>query len=239
MKVLLTHSEGRLEALNAALTARGFTVTHAPLIRTELLPAEAVRPGAEALLTSDWLLLTSRTAVAAWAALGLPLSGIAPKIGVVGKKTGDAVAELGGEVALVAQPANAEGLLETFLAHVTGPLNVGLPCGEDALPTLSDGLSAAGFPVSRVPLYHTVAQPMTNQDADIIVLASPSAVAALPKTILSKTRFVALGPSTYAALRGRNLEATMSQTPDVDSVVQAVIRNDTQLVPEAVELETP
>ena len=239
MRILLTHSEGRLEGLEAALTARGFTVAHAPLIRTELLPAEAVRPEAEALLKADWLLLTSRTAVAAWAALGLPLANIAPQIGVVGKKTGDAVTELGGKVALVARPANAEGLLETFLAHVTGPLSVGLPCGEDALPTLADGLSAAGFPVSRVPLYRTVPQPMTTLDADIVVLASPSAVTALPESINEATRFIALGPSTYAALRTRDLEATLSQTPDVDGVVQAVIRNDTQLVPGAVELETP
>lgn len=239
MRVLLTHSEGRLEGLEAALMAGGFTVMHTPLIRTELLPDEAVRPEAEALLANDWLLLTSRTAVAAWGALGLPLAGIAPQIGVVGEKTGDAVTELGGNVALVAHPENAKGLLETFLAHVSGPSSVGLPCGEDAMPTLSDGLSAAGFLVKCVPLYRTVPQPITDLNADIVVLASPSAVAALPETITSKTRFVALGPSTYAALRGRNLEATLSQNPDVESVVQAVTRNNTQVVHGALELETP
>lgn len=237
--VLLTHGKGRLEGLAPALTARGFSVTHTPLIRTEPLPAEEVRPAAMALLTHDWLLFTSRTAVSAWAALALPLVGVAPRIGVVGEKTREAVTDLGGEVDLVAQPASAQGLLETFLKRVREPSSVGLPCGEDALPTLADGLEAAGFQVARVPLYRTVLHPLSRLETLIVVLASPSAVAALPEAVPFGTRFVALGPSTYGALIQRGLEATESQTPDVPSVVQAVVQAAAPLASGAVELETP
>lgn len=239
MKVLLTHAEGRLGGLAAALVRQGFEVAHIPFIKTERLTSEAVRVAASSLLESDWLLFTSRTAVTAWAALRLPLSGVAPKIGVVGEKTREEVVLLGGEVALTARSANAKGLLESFLTRATPPLSVGLPCGEGALPTLADGLFQAGFSVNRVPLYRTVPQPLANLDADIVVVASPSAVAALPETLDPRPRFVALGPSTYQALLGRGLNATKSNTPDVSSVVQAVVRVTKPPAPRAIELETP
>lgn len=234
MKVLLTHSEGRLGGLAAALASAGFEVTHLPLIRTEVLPGAQVRPAALDLLEADWLLFTSRTAVSAWAAFSLPLSNIKPKIGVVGEKTRAAIVRLGGDVALTAQPENAKGLLETFLSQIAPPSSVGLPCGEETLPTLPDGLVAAGFNVRRVPLYRTVPQPLEHIAADIVVLASPSAVSALPEVLSPATRFVALGPSTHSALEERGLSALESQTPDVRSVVQAVL----EATPRAVELET-
>lgn len=223
MKVLLTHREGRLEGLTAALGARGFKVAHVPLIETELLQGDEVVASARALLASDWLLFTSRTAVQAWAALGLPLTGEVPKLGVVGAGTGEEVARLGGTVALTAEPAHARGLLATFRARVTPPARVGLPCGEQSLPTLADGLTQAGFGVAKVPLYRTVTKPFPAVKADLIVLASPSAVTALPETIAAQAQLVALGPSTSQAVRERGWHATEARTPDVTGVVQAVL----------------
>ena len=219
MKVLLTHGEGRLEGLAQALRAYGFTVARQPLIRTEFLPFDEAQQEADKLRGAAWLLFTSRTAVQAWAALGLPLTAY---IGVVGEKTADAVKQSGGMVALTANPANAEGLLEAFLACVSPPARVGLPCGERALPTLSNGLNAAGFTVMKAVLYCIVTRPLTRVDADLIVLASPSAVAALPAN-LGQTQLVALGPSTHKAVRARGWHAAEAQTPDVYGVVQAVL----------------
>ena len=220
LRVLLTHSEGRLEGLKRALTAQGFEVTHRPLIQTELL-MEAEVKGAAELLHSDWLLFTSRTAVRAWTMLGLPLTGNVPKLGVVGEATAEEIARSGGTVALTAEPASAQGLLTIFQAHVSPPARVGLPCGEQALPTLQAGLIESGFSVSKTCLYRTVAQPLPAASADLIVLASPSAVAALPET-LTHARLVALGPSTHQAVRERGWRATESRTPDVAGVVGAV-----------------
>lgn len=220
--VLLTHGEGRLEGLAAALTARGFSVTHHPLIATEPLPQGAVRPSAAALLAADWLLFTSRTTVQAWAALDLPLQG--PRVGAVGAKTAAEIVQLGGRVMLSAQPENAQGLLETFVARVTPPARVGLPCGDLALPTLADGLARAGFTVDRVPLYRTVTRRFPDASADLIVLASPSAVAALPAALRPGTRLVALGPSTHHAVRNRGWRASQAATPTLGGVIQAVLR---------------
>ena len=220
MNILLTHSEGRLEDLAQALRTHGFRVTHQPLVHTELLPAREAYREVERLRGADWLLFSSRTAVQAWAALGLSLDTY--NIGVVGQKTAAEVERVGGTVSLRATPENAEGLLETFLTHVSPPLRVGLPCGEGALPTLSN-LADAGFTVTKAVLYRTVTRPLTRLDADLIVLASPSAVAALPPT-LGRTRLVALGPSTHEAVRKRGWHAAEAQTPDAHGVVQAVLR---------------
>ncbi len=226
-RVLLTHSEGRLEGLAPSLEAQGFGVTHHPLVRTEFLPKVEVLEvgGAADLLGCDWLLFTSRTAVQAWAALGLPLGGT-PKLGVVGAATALELARRGVKAALTAEPANARGLLETFRAHVSPPARVGLPCGKQALPTLQVGLTGAGFAVSKVDLYRTVPQPLSDIhpdiNADIIVLTSPSAVSALPDGLGEQTRLVALGPSTRLAAEKRGWHVTQAQTPDVSGVVRAL-----------------
>lgn len=223
MRVLLTHREGRLEGLEAALTVHGFEVTHHPLIETAFFQGDAPASSARPLLACDWLLFTSRTAVQAWAALGLPLTGEVPKLGVVGGVTAQDITRLGGQVALVAEPANAQGLLNTFRACATPPARVGLPCGEGALPTLADGLGRAGFSVTKVPLYRTMTRPLPEVEADLIVLASPSAVTALPETLPRRTKLVALGPSTGQALRARGRHATEAATPDLAGVVRAVL----------------
>ncbi len=220
MKVLLTHSEGRLEGLAAALEARGFCVTHHPLVRTEFLPKTDIR-GLADLFRTDWLLFTSRTAVRAWSALGLPL-GSTPKLGVVGAATALEVGRAGGTVALHAEPANAQGLLTTFRAHVSPPARVGFLCGEQALPTLATGLTRAGFIVAKVCLYRTVTQPLPNVEATFIVLASPSAVSALPKGLGERTHLIALGSSTRQAAEKRGWHATQARTPDVSGVVGAM-----------------
>lgn len=220
--MLLTHSVGRLEGLESALTAQGFEVTHRPLIKTQLSGSNDLRGSAEALLSSDWLLFTSRTAVRAWIGLGLPLTGRVPKLGVVGEATAEEITHSGGTVALVAETANARGLLTTFQAHVSPPTRVGLPCGEQALPTLEAGLTHAGFEVSKLPLYRTAPQLLSDLSTDLIVLASPSAVAALPET-LTHARLVALGPSTRKAVRARGWRATEAESPDVAGVVRAVL----------------
>ena len=220
MRVLLTHSEGRLEGLAEALGAQGFDVTHEPLIKTELLPAEKARVAAEKLRGADWLLFSSRTAVRAWAALGLTFGTY--KVAVVGQRTAEEVEKSGGTILLTAEPANAEGLRHTFLTHASPPGRVGLPCAEGALPTLSKGLSAAGFTVEKAVLYRTVVRPVAHLKADFIVLASPSAVAALPPT-LGQTQLIALGPSTYQAIRERGWHAAQAQTPDAKGVVQTVL----------------
>lgn len=223
MRVLLTHHEGRLEGLAAALAARGFSVTHVPLIETAFFQGDETAASARALLACDWLLFTSRTAVQAWAALGLPLTGEVPRVGVVGTGTGEDVARLGGTVALTAEPAHAQGLLATFQTQTTPPARVGLPCGEGALPTLADGLTQAGFEVTKVSLYRTVTRAFPQTEPDLIVLASPSAVAVLPETLPSRTKLIALGPSTGQAVRARGRHATEAETPDLAGVVQAVL----------------
>ena len=148
MKVALTQSEGRLAGLAEALTERGHEAIRQPLIRTEPILNEVVRGRAEELLGCSWLLFTSPNAAEAWHALGLPFKNIYPKVGVVGEKTARAVRTFSGEVALIGEPQNAEGLADTFLRReVTRQevkVTVGLPRGNRSLTTLQERLEARG-----------------------------------------------------------------------------------------------
>jgi uroporphyrinogen-III synthase len=240
--VLLTHAEGRLGGLAEALTARGFKPLHLPLIETRPLPVP--ERAARALLGCDWLLFTSRSAVAAWCALKLPLAGVQPRLGAVGEATARELAARGGRVQLVGDPPNAAGLLARFVEHASPPAHVGLPCAKGALQTLPEGLERAGFTVTRLPLYETVARAWpetfaltdaTITDTTIIVLASPSAAEALPQAVGERSPLVALGPSTKRALEARGWRAHQAPTPDVAGVTEAVLQAASQTRPPLAE----
>jgi len=223
MKVALTHSEGRLEGLEAALTAHGYGVVRVPLIETVPVPSEAAR----GLLECDWLLFSSRSTLEAWDTLGLPLRGVRPHLGAVGERTAAAIRHLGGAVILVGEPQNAQGLADAFLRAVRPPATVGLPCGDRALGTLGVQLCAAGFEVRKAVVYETRACPWkveTVDVVDVVVLASPSAVAALPEGVGARAKLVALGPSTAAAIAGRGWGYVQADAPEAGAVLSAIER---------------
>ncbi len=85
-------------------------------------------------------------------------------------------------MALEARPANAAGLAHAFARHPAAAGPVGLPQGSRARPELAGALARAGFATLPVVLYDTVPLPWSDaadDDAGIVVLASPSAVTSL------------------------------------------------------------
>ncbi len=251
-KVRLTHAEGRLEGLAEALLELGLEVVHTPLIGTRTLASPTLSAQARDLIGCDWLLFTSRSAVRAWCDLGLPLRGTpksGPKLGAVGSATATDIRLAGGKLSLSAHPQNAQGLVDTFTRRVAPPQTVGFPCSQSALPTLQMGLTRAGFEVRRLPIYESVIRPwsLTNgvlggeMIAEIVVLASPSAVSALPQTLGAGPRaatFVALGPSTGEALGSRGWRYLQAPTPNAEGVVQVVAQH-LRLTPPALRKAAP
>ncbi len=223
MRVVLTHGRGRLEDLEAALTRRGDQVVRAPLIETEPCTGSATRAAARALLTLPWLLFPSRSAVEAWAALGLPLPGIphGPRLGAVGGGTAAALAATGARATLIAEPATAEGLAAGFLARPDAAGPVGLPRGDRARPTLQERLEEAGLEVRPLTVYRTVTRPWRGGEvADAVVVASPSAADELPERVARHAALVALGPTTGAALRARGFSPWIAARPDAEAVLE-------------------
>ena len=245
MRIVLTHSHGRFEGLADALRQRGHAVAHRPLIVTRPRPTEDVRDEARGMLSLPWLLFTSPSAVEAFAALEIGWrtpEGDAPLVGAVGLKTASALRRAGVEPALTAERTpRADGLARTFLAdpRATGP--VGLPQGDRALPTLRRELEGAGLEVFPLVLYETVPQELTAAAADdgldpdaataaeLVVLASPSAVQVLPQELAGRATLVAIGPTTASALAKRGLACRQAAAPSVAGIlaeVEAVTRDD-------------
>ncbi len=264
MRIVLTHSEGRFEGLAEALAKRGHEVTHRPLIVTRPRRSEDVAAEARALLALPWLLFTSRSAVEAFVGLGLGWrspEGAAPLVGAVGIKTASALRRAGVEPALVAERSpRAEGLARVFLSDPRAAGPVGLPQGDRALPTLRRALEEAGLEVRPLVLYETVAQPLEggggarsvpaeaaadagrsasaegSADAELVVLASPSAAQALPDAVAERATLVAIGPTTAGALAERGLGCRQATAPSVAGVlaeVEAVVAQAEAAAPAA------
>lgn len=124
--------------------------------------------------------------VAARSGVPTPHLAAAPRVGAIGPGTAHALRAAGAVVALEARPANAAGLSHAFARHPAAAGPVGLPQGSRARPELAGALARAGFATHPVVLYDTVPLPWSdtadddaNDDAGIVVLASPSAVASL------------------------------------------------------------
>lgn len=218
MRIVLTQSEGRLAGLQERLEALGLEVLHHPLIQTQTLPAD-LRP----LSDCRWWLFSSVAAVRAVLELGGDLRGHC--LGAVGRATQQALEEAGGRVALIAPEESAESLAEAFLAQ--RPFGfVGLPQGNRARPVLAQRLREAGYVVRSVVVYQT--QTLSWLDTlptpDLVLLASPSAVQALPERVGRQAHLLALGPTTAAALAERGFAYTLVPRPSAEAVVQTVQR---------------
>lgn len=225
MRIALTQGEGRLEGLVERLTDRGHQVARTPLVRSRPCLDDATRAGAAALQECPWLLFPSRSAVEAWTALGLPLSEGpgAPALGAVGDGTADALARGGGRVAVRGDPPTGAGLARAFLALPGARGPVGLPCGNRARAALPDALRAAGLEVRTQVVYRTeTARWGGPASCDVVVLASPSAVRALPAAVAASAHLLAIGPTTAAALREAGFAPIVAGRPDVDGLLEEI-----------------
>ncbi|MBO1436878.1 uroporphyrinogen-III synthase [Meiothermus sp. CFH 77666] len=216
MVIALTQSEGRLAGLAEALEVLGLRVLRVPLIETRTLKADL-----SPLLDCRIWLFTSPAAVQGVLDNGGQLGG--RFLGAVGPATQQALEAAGGKVALVAPEASAEGLAEAFL-HARPFGFVGLPQGNRARPVLAQRLRAAGYTVRSIPVYETQgrAWPEELSPPDLVLLASPSAVEALPPEIGQKSRLLALGPTTAAALRQRGFPYTLLPQPSAKAVLETI-----------------
>jgi uroporphyrinogen-III synthase len=141
----------------------------------------------------------------------------------VGAATAAALRQAGLKVQLVAQQETAGGLADAFLKDPAGRGPVGLPRGDRSLDTLPDRLAAAGISTRSAVVYRTIdLQLPPGLTADIVLLASPSAVANLPAELAASSRLVAVGPVTAASIRQRGLNCTTATRPAAGELLRAV-----------------
>jgi uroporphyrinogen-III synthase len=157
----------------------------------------------------DWVLVTS---VAGARELRRRARGRARCVGAIGRSTADAF----GGADLIPSVSTQEGLLSALPRPAGRVLFAG---AEQARRLLVDELGA-----EFIPLYRTrELRPEATPEADLVVLASPSAARAFAELEL-RIPAVSIGPETTAAAKQRGIEVTKeASTHDLDGVVAAVI----------------
>jgi uroporphyrinogen-III synthase len=203
VRILLTRPEGRNERLAAALRALGHDVTVEPLIAVEPLGDDPV-----SLDGYDWLVVTSVTGAQELRRRG---RGRAKRVAAIGPATAEAL----GGADLIPVEATQEGLL----AELPRPAGRVLFAGAESARRLLVEQLDADF----VPLYRTrELRPELAAEADLVVLASPSAArafAALDREIPA----VSIGPETTNAAERNGIRVIReAATHDFDGLLKAL-----------------
>jgi uroporphyrinogen-III synthase len=203
VRILLTRPEGRNETLAAELRRLGHDVVCEPLIAVEPLGDEPIHLDAY-----DWLIVTSATGARE---VRRRARGRARRVAAIGPATAEAL----GGADLVPERSTQEGLL----AELPRPAGRVLFAGAEAARRLLVDELGAEF----LPLYRTrELRPERRIEADLVVLASPSAARAFA-ALGHSAPAVSIGPETTAAAERLGIRVVReAATQDVRGLAEAV-----------------
>lgn len=228
--VVVTRPEEHDGPLATELRSLGLAVLIWAAIR--VLPADTAQLE-EALSRAesfDWLVFTSRHAVAAVTArLPAPPPGV--RTAAVGRATASVLRQHGWPVDLIPGEHSAAGLVAAFaVAGSARGARMLYPASSRALPTLAAGLTQLGAEVTTVEAYRTVSGNtldvedcrswIARQGVGAVTFASPSAVEELEGALgkddfarlLGTAPAVAIGPTTARALAERGYTPTLAES---------------------------
>ena len=252
VRVVVTRAERQAGGLAAAFAAAGAEVELLPLLEVTR-PADPgpLASAAAELRLYDWVVFTSANAVEALLTdslgprteLTAAGDGLPPRLRVAAVGTATA-AELRGRgveptVAAAGVDQSAAGLLAALLPHLDCGQRVLLPLAADALPTLRDGLLAAGIAAVAVTAYEKRLPPEAPRraaelfaDTPIgwVTFTSPSVVRHFAGLFgddwqrrRGELRAISIGPVTSAELRRQGVEpAAEAPEPTNEKLVAAV-----------------
>lgn len=191
----------------------------------------ALAAAARELGPGDWLVVTSANAVEPCAAAMRSSGPGGCAVAAVGRSTEAKLRERGVDVALVADPPNAAGLVERF---PEGPGKALYAAGDLAGGTVGEGLAAKGWELERIDVYSTRPRVLSPTEiaavagADAVTLFSSSAVHAVMNALtaaeLGAPVVVCAGQPTAAtaAMRGLRVDAVAAD-PSPDGVCAALV----------------
>jgi uroporphyrinogen-III synthase len=202
VRILLTRPEGRNEELAERLRALGHHVVCEPLIEVEPLGDEPIE-----LAGYDWLIVTSATGARE---IRRRARGRAKRQAAIGRATAEAL----GGADLIPRVSTQEGLL----AELPRPAGRVLFAGAESARRLLVDEVGADF----LPLYRTRELRPRLPEAELAVLASPSAARAFAAAG-GTAPAVSIGPETTAAAEAAGVRIVgEAGTPDLDGIVAAV-----------------
>lgn len=215
LTVAVTRARAQASALAGRLRELGAATVEAPAIRTE--PLEATLPD---LGGFDLLCVTSPNGAARLLEVAGDARALAgPTIAAIGPGTARELAQGGIVADVVPERSVAEALVEELESvPVTRALIARAESARDVLP---DALAARGAEVEILPLYRTVAEPLSPEareaalGADYATFTSASSARFFCEAAgtLAGPRLVSIGPVTSEAIRELGFE------PDVEAAV--------------------
>jgi uroporphyrinogen III methyltransferase/synthase len=230
--VAVTRARAQVSGLAGRLRELGAEVVEAPAIRITQLEGPAPEPG-----HYDLICLTSPNGVdalfARLTAAGRDARALAgARVAAIGPGTERALRRHGLMADVVPERFVAEGLVEA-LADV--PVSRALVArAAEARDVLPDALRARGADVDVMPLYETVAEPLSARQraavarADYVTFTSSSTVRyffdAVGDELAAQTRLVSIGPVTTDTLRERGREPAVEATRhDIEGLIDALV----------------
>ena len=233
-RILLTRDVDDSAAWAERIAACGALPVLLPCIRKQAIDTPELRSAlAAAVQTADWLVLTSKRGVAAFAALCAAPLPARTRIAVVGGATAEAARTALGRADLIGG-GTADRLGEALAAALDRARqpHVLLALAANADDGLARTLSRAGARCTRCDVYRTVPAPprepkqaLSTLGADNIVLASPSAVTGLLHQLAldAPAAVYTIGPSTTAAARAHGLNVTAeARSPSFEGILEAM-----------------
>jgi uroporphyrinogen-III synthase len=239
--VIVTRDEPADGPLSTELRALGLEVLGWPVLR--IGPAHdtaALEQALRRLNEFEWLVFASQHAVAE-IVRRVPVPPAYLNIAAVGTRTAQALTAAGWSVKAVPQDQSAEGLVKLLRPQLTPGVAVLFPCGSRSLPTVRDGLTAAGATVTQVEAYATDAATLDvpacrdwvrRGSIGAITFTSPSAVLELDRTLgaqtfdelLDSASPVTLGTTTGRALAHRGFASVLAMPATLVGMAQTTFR---------------
>ena len=244
----------------AELRAAGAAVIAHPVTLTEPIDVDAAALAANLLPSLTHLAITSPRTITRLEELNLleairaaatppgaaslastsgasPAAGRAPLVIAAVGPASAAAAEAAGLPVTIRGTHDAAALAAAMIAAAQGAApHAWLPASALAAPTLADALTAAGWRVTRTPIYTTRTRPSADQDVadawhrgliDAVVVTAPSVAAALVELFGHAgpgTAVVAIGEPTARAIRaGGGLLAATAAQPTPAAICAAVV----------------
>lgn len=234
VQVVLTREAGKNGKLMKILESRGISCIEMPLVETaagpdaDHLPEVLAREGD----TFDWICITSPEAATVftkgWIQAGRPKVHIA----VVGEGTARVLRATGDALltpSFIPSVANAEHFGPELPLRENGTNRVLYPASNKASSALQEGLQARGFDVVRLNTYDTIPVKVLEpevlqraQMADVIAIASPSAVKAWVGfagiEVARRQAVACIGSTSARAAEKLGLESSRIFYPDEPSL---------------------
>ncbi len=152
------------------------------------------------------------------------------RVAAIGPGTAAALLDHGVIADIVPERFTAEGLLDALADEPAGRVLVAR--ASEARDVLPDGLRERGAEVDVLPLYETVAEPLSDAQleavagADYVTFTSSSTVRFFFDAVQARpaARLASIGPVTSAALRERGLEPAVEATRhDIEGLIDALV----------------